>query len=69
MVQLLGMMFLLTGVALELYTRQDVYFVIITIGSLIFALGTKFVHYRETEKQENVPRGTTKIRGEIDVGF
>jgi len=69
LVQLIGMMLLLAGVTLELYTRQDVIFYIISIGSLVFALGTKFVHYKETKV---VPRGTNekiKIKGEIHAGF
>ncbi len=68
MVQLVGMMLLMAGVALELHTHQDLFFTLITIGSLIFALGTKFVHYKEKFKAENVPRETIEIGGEIDVG-
>ena len=69
MVQLLGMMLLLAGVILEMQTCKDVYFIVITIGSLIFALGTKFVHYREAEKTKTVPRGTKTIEGKINVGL
>jgi len=68
MVQLVGMMLLLAGVVLEVFTRQDVHFITITVGSLIFALGTKFVHYKEKFKTKNVPRGTTEVKGDLNVG-
>ncbi len=69
MVQLAGMMLLLAGVALELYTRQDFYFTLITIGSLVFALGTKLTHYKRQNKKNIVPRETTEIKGDLNVGL
>ena len=40
-VQLIGLVFLGAGITLELEHRADIWLVLITVGSIIFAIGTK----------------------------
>ena len=47
LVQLLGVWLLGVGVAFEFFYNADTHLVVITIGSIIFAIGTKLKHYRE----------------------
>ena len=41
LVQLVGLVFLGAGITLELEHQADVWLVLITVGSIIFAIGTK----------------------------
>jgi len=41
LIQLIGVMGLGAGIALEINYGADVYLVLITLGSMIFAIGTK----------------------------
>lgn len=67
MVQFIGVIFVTVGVCLELYTRQDIYFFIITAGSLIFALGTKFMYYRRKPDHRTGKPETHTIKGKLKV--
>ena len=41
LVQLVGLVFLGAGITLELEHQADVWLVLITVGSIVFAIGTK----------------------------
>jgi len=43
-IQLSGLIFLMIGIAIELYYKADIGYIAITVGSLLFALGTKYKH-------------------------
>lgn len=40
-IQLIGVLFLGLGIGAELFTGANIWLVVITIGSIIFAIGTK----------------------------
>lgn len=40
-IQLIGLVLLGVGIALEIVFRASVFFILITVGSIIFAIGTK----------------------------
>lgn len=44
-VQTIGVLAVLVAIELEIYFRADLYLVLATVGSLIFAVGTKIVYY------------------------
>jgi len=50
LVQCLGVIALCSGVAVECVSRADIGYVIISVGSLFFSLGTKFMYYKRKYK-------------------
>jgi len=43
-VQLSGLIFCVIGIAIEIYYEAHIGFISITVGSLLFAIGTKIKH-------------------------
>ncbi len=43
-IQLSGLIFLIIGVTIELIYKADIGYITITVGSLLFAVGTKYKH-------------------------
>jgi len=43
-IQLSGLICLVIGITIELYYKADFGYIILTIGSLLYAVGTKFKH-------------------------
>lgn len=53
-VQLAGLIFCMIGIAIEIYYKAHIGFISITVGSLLFAVGTKIKH---REKKDHGRRG------------
>ncbi len=43
-IQLSGLVCLVIGIGIEIYYKADFGYVILSIGSLVYAIGTKFKH-------------------------
>jgi len=41
LIQLMGVIFLGSGITLEIIRGGDIYFIIITVGCILFTIGTK----------------------------
>lgn len=48
-IQLTGVIFLVIGLLVEVHFGADIGYVILTGGSLVFALGTKYKHAKEND--------------------
>ncbi len=56
-VQLTGVIATIFGIIYELVSQAHFGFIFITAGSLIFALGTKYVYWRSIRYRDIVPPG------------
>lgn len=55
-IQLSGLMFCMIGIAIEIYYEAHIGFISITVGSLLFAVGTKIKHReRKDDARERNP--------------
>lgn len=52
-IQLAGLMFCMLGIGIEIYYEAHIGFISITVGSLLFAVGTKIKH---REKKDDARR-------------
>ncbi len=51
-IQLAGLIFLVIGVCIEMYYKADFGYVILSLGSLVYAIGTKFKHRKEPQNDK-----------------
>lgn len=51
-IQLAGLIFLVIGIGVEIYYEADIGFITVTIGSLLYAVGTKFKHRKEPQNDK-----------------
>ena len=45
--QTIGIIAVIVAIQIEIITRQDLWMIITTAGSLLFAIGTKLVYFRK----------------------
>ena len=58
-IQLSGMIFLVIGIIIEIIYKADIGFITITVGSLLYAVGTKIKHREQKSngRKRNTFRG------------
>jgi hypothetical protein len=45
-IQTVGVIAVIVGIELEIYFRANIFMVLTTVGSLVFAVGTKIVYFK-----------------------